>query len=94
MATKNVSFIAGEWQTDSASGVDKVEVKMISSQMPRLSHNDLLTVLHRIRTMRRLQDQKTHRGFDYTLDFALEPGFGFPYVLDFELEDNVTRDIV
>lgn len=94
MATKNVSFIAGEWQTDAASGVDKVEVKMISSQMPRLSHNELLTVLHRIRMMRRLQDKRAHRGFDYTLDFPLEAGFGFPYVLDFGLEDNVPRDIV
>lgn len=92
MAARNVSFIAGTRQQQGEVGM--VSVRMVSSAMPRLGHNELLTVLHRIRTARRQQDSWLAGCFDnYTFDFAMEAGFGFPYVLDFSLEDDATGDI-
>ena len=91
MANKIGFIIEGKEIHD--NGVVKVSVRMLNSDKPQLTTNELPLILNAIKHSE-LMDSDLQRGFDYTLDFALEQGFGFPYALDCELLDEKDRKIV
>jgi len=76
-----------------ANGVVKVSIRLLNSDKPQLTTNELPIILNALKHSDIL-DAGTHVGFDYTLDFPMEKGFGFPYALDFELESETDRIIV
>ena len=76
-----------------ANGVVKVSIRMLSSDKPQLTTNELPLILNAIKHSE-LMDAAAQKGFDYTLDFKVEAGFGFPYALDCELLDEEDRKIV
>lgn len=76
-----------------ANGVVKVSIRMLNSDKPQLTTNELPIILNAIKHSE-LMDDTVQRGFDYTLDFEMEAGFGFPYALDCELLDEDDRKIV
>lgn len=86
-----IGFIV-EGRETHANGVVKVSVRMLNSDKPELTTNELPIILNAIKHSH-LMDETTHVGFDYTLDFPMMAGFGFPYVLDFELESENDRII-
>lgn len=91
MANKIGFIIEGKEIHD--NGVVKVSVRMLNSDKPQLTTNELPLILNAIKHSE-LMDSDLQRGFDYTLDFAMEQGFGFPYALDCELLDENDRKIV
>ena len=66
---------------------------MLNSDKPQLGTNELPIILNAIKHSE-LMDSDVQRGFDYTLDFPMNAGFGFPYALDFALESETDRNIV
>lgn len=75
------------------NGVVKVSIRMLNSDKPQLTTNELPIILNAIKHSE-LMNASVQRGFDYTLDFVIEEGFGFPYALDCELLDENDRLIV
>lgn len=75
-----------------ANGVVKVSIRLLNSDKPELTTNELPIILNALKHSDIL-DAETHVGFDYTLDFPMMAGFGFPYALDFELESENDRNI-
>lgn len=75
-----------------ANGVVKVSIRLLNSDKPELTTNELPIILNALKHSDIL-DAETHVGFDYTLDFPMTAGFGFPYALDFELESENDRNI-
>lgn len=75
------------------NGVVKVSIRMLNSDKPQLTTNELPIILNAIKHSE-LMDATVQRGFDYTLDFVIEEGFGFPYALDCELLSETDRKIV
>lgn len=75
-----------------ANGVVKVSIRLLNSNKPELTTNELPIILNALKHSEIL-DAETHVGFDYTLDFPMMAGFGFPYALDFELESENDRNI-
>lgn len=75
------------------NGVVKVSIRMLNSDKPQLTTNELPLILNAIRHSE-LMESEVQKGFDYTLDFAMEQGFGFPYALDCELLDESDRIII
>ena len=75
------------------NGVVKVSIRMLNSDKPQLTTNELPIILNAIKHSE-LMDANVQRGFDYTLDFVIEEGFGFPYALDCELLSETDRKIV
>lgn len=76
-----------------ANGVVKVSIRMLGSDKPKLSTHELPYILNAIRHSE-LMESDVQKGFDYTLDFAMEQGFGFPYALDCELLSESDRKII
>lgn len=74
------------------NGVVKVSIRLLNSNKPELTTNELPIILNALKHSEIL-DAETHVGFDYTLDFPMMAGFGFPYALDFELESENDRNI-
>lgn len=75
------------------NGVVKIAVRMLVSDKPELTTNELPIILNALRHSHFLDDT-AQVGFDYTLDFPMEAGFGFPYALDCELLDETDRIII
>lgn len=91
MANK-IGFIIEDREVH-ANGVVKVSIRMLNSDKPQLTTNELPLILNAIKHSE-LMDDTVQMGFDYTLDFEMEAGFGFPYALDCELLDEDDRKIV
>lgn len=91
MANK-IGFIIEDRETHQ-NGVVKVSIRMLNSDKPELTTNELPLILNALKHSE-LMDSSVQRGFDYTLDFVIEEGFGFPYALDCELLDENDRLIV
>lgn len=84
---KNTNFVIAR-RRSYGNGCTMLTIRMINSDRPELLTNELPNILNSLALSGYL-DAGTSSGFDYTLDFPMEGGFGFPYVLDFELEENV-----
>ena len=91
MANNKIGFIVEEREVH-PNGVMKVSIRMLNSDKPQLGTNELPIILNAIKHSE-LMDSDVQRGFDYTLDFPMNAGFGFPYALDFELESENDRNI-
>lgn len=93
MASSNnkIGFIV-EGREIHSNGVVKLSIRMLNSDKPQVTTNELPIILNAIKHSH-LMDETSHVGFDYTLDFPMMAGFGFPYALDFELESENDRNI-
>lgn len=91
MANK-IGFIV-EGREVHANGVVKISIRMLNSDKPELITNELPIILNALKRSRYI-DETAAVGFDYTLDFVMEAGFGFPYALDCELTDEEDRKIL
>ncbi len=85
MASSNykIGFIV-EWREVHSNGVVKLSIRMLNSDKPQLTTNELPIILNALKRSR-FVNEDVQVGFDYTLDFAMTEGIGFPYVLDFGL---------
>ena len=92
MANAKIGFIVQGHEVQE-NGFVKVSVRMLNSTKQQLTTNELPIILNTIKHSS-LVDPELHVGFDYTLDFPMEAGFGFPYVLDFELLSENDRNII
>lgn len=92
MENNKIGFIV-EGREIHANGVVKLSIRMLNSDKPQLTTNELPIILNALKHSRYL-DETAHVGFDYTLDFPMEAGIGFPYVLDFGLESEDDRSII
>lgn len=65
----------------------KVSLSLPESTLEELSTNEMQKIYNAIKHSEYM-DANAQVGFDYTLDFPLEAGFGFPYILDFAMVDR------
>ena len=75
-----------------SNGVVKLSIRMLNSDKPQLTTNELPIILNALKRSQYM-DSDQQVGFDYTLDFAMTEGIGFPYVLDFGLVDETDINI-
>lgn len=69
------------------NGVTKVTIRMLNSDKPRLTTNELPLIFNAIKDSY-FTDSEVQIGFTYTFPFTLSRGWGFPYVFDFEIDDE------
>ena len=86
-----IGFIVEEREFHS-NGVVKVSVRMLNSDKPELTTNELPIILNALKRSH-LVDEDVQIGFDYTLDFAMAEGIGFPYVLEFGMVEGTDLNI-